>query len=455
MALEVSPTGAIYAARQKDLVEEIKMQYPDIDNGLILFISNFENERFRFWQESSFYYYTGITEAGTVFIQDMENHSKLYIPNCSVSRELWIHSPLELTKENINKHGIDQLEMLGEKCKGYQLFPFFKKDSYQNVINRVQELIKNGGTIFTLAPDNEYQYVEQRLVLKQLSSFIPNLEKSIVNISDIVASMRRTKDMHEIDLLYKAVEITELSHEAAAQAISDNVLECEVQASLEYMMIGSAVRPAFPSIVASGKHTTTLHYNENKKMLQNGELVVVDIGAAYHGYCADITRTYPVSGKFTKRQREVYNMVLATQQYIAEIAKPGYYLNNPDEPEKSLHHLAVEFLKEKSLEKYFIHGIGHYLGLDVHDVGNPKEPLKENDVITIEPGIYIPEEKLGIRIEDDYWIVKNGAVCLSEHLPKKPEHIEELVRQKLRDRNDEGRFLGAHVIDGDDQEIEH
>jgi Xaa-Pro aminopeptidase len=130
---------------------------------------------------------------------------------------------------------------------------------------------------------------------------------------------------------------------------------------------------------------------------------------------------------FTPRQREVYSIVLETQEYIAGVAQPGYWISNKDVPEKSLQHLALDYLKDQGYDRYFIHGIGHFLGMDVHDVGDYKEPLKEGDVITIEPGIYIPEEQLGIRIEDNYWITSHGAVCMSEDLPREPHEIEEFM----------------------------
>jgi Xaa-Pro aminopeptidase len=243
--------------------------------------------------------------------------------------------------------------------------------------------------------------------------------------------------MSEIEQIYRAIEITELAHESAVGAIKNGVLEAEVQASLEYMMIASHARTSFPSIVASGKNGTVLHYNQNTGTLKDGDLVVVDIGAEFENYCADLTRTYPVSGTFNKRQKELYTIVLETQNYIASLAKPGMWLKNKDKADKSLHHLAVKFLATRGYDKYFPHGIGHFLGLDVHDVGNYDEPLHEGDVITIEPGIYIPEESIGIRIEDNYWITKDGALCLSEHLPKDVEDIEAIVQQALRGESDE------------------
>ena len=141
--------------------------------------------------------------------------------------------------------------------------------------------------------------------------------------------------------------------------------------------------------------------------------------------------TYPVSGKFTKRQRELYDIVLDTQEYIAAIAKPGLWLSNKENPDMSLNHLARKYLNDQGYGEYFPHGIGHFLGIDVHDVGDAAQALQAGDVITIEPGIYIPQEGIGIRIEDDYWIVEDGAVRLSEFIPKKAEEIEQMMQQKL------------------------
>ena len=179
--------------------------------------------------------------------------------------------------------------------------------------------------------------------------------------------------------------------------------------------------------MATGKNATVLHYNLAADRLQQNDLVVVDIGARKNGYCADLTRTYPASGEFTDRQIDVYDIVLATQDYIARKARPGMFLRNADKPELSLHHLAVRFLEQKGYGKYFIHGIGHHLGIDVHDVADATQPLEEGAIFTIEPGIYIPQERLGIRIEDNYLMTARGVDCLSGDLPKTAEDIEELM----------------------------
>lgn len=417
-----------YALRRKDLLADVKEQHPD-KNGVIVLLAGFENEEHRFVQESSFYYLTGLDEPAVALVIDMQGKTTLYVPNCLKERAKWVVAPLEVTDAYAKKIGVDAIKLLGTTCAGYQMHPFFPQSEYEQLLKDVKQLIGKDGVLFTLSPATPYGYIEQRLLLQRLQSFGFNVP--IVDISPIVAKLRRSKDMDEIEQMYKAVDITCLAQDAAAKAIADGQSEAEVQASLEYIITGSEAQPSFPSIVGSGKNAAILHYNQNNGTMKNGDLVVVDIGARYNNYCADITRTYPVSGTFTDRQKEVYNIVLEAQTYIADLAKPGMWLSNAEKPEQSLNHLAKKFMQEKGYGHYFPHSIGHYLGLDVHDVGSYKEPLKVGDVITIEPGIYIPEEHIGIRIEDDYWIVKDGAMCLSEGLPKSVNEIEKMVQDKF------------------------
>jgi Xaa-Pro aminopeptidase len=375
----------------------------------------------------------------------LNGKSTLYIPNCFEKRAQWMTLPAALVNHDAKALGVDAVELLGDECAGYELNPYFSADEYAHMIALIKNVVARGGSLFATAPNNGHEYLHARFTFDHLQKFIPELDKSVVDVSPIIASSRRRKDVGEIEHLYRAIEITELAHESAVQAIKHDVLECEVQASLEYMMIASHARTAFPSIVASGKNGTVLHYNQNNGTLKNGDLLVVDIGAEFNNYCADLTRTYPVSGTFTKRQKELYNIVLETQAHIASLAKPGIWLKNKDKVEQSLHHLAVKFLAKRGYDKYFPHGIGHFLGLDVHDVGDYSVPLQEGDVITIEPGIYIAAESIGIRIEDNYWITKDGALCLSEHLPKEADDIEAVVQQALRGESD----------DEEDDEYEH
>jgi len=439
--------GSVYELRRKELVENIKMQFSHVSTGVVVLFAAFEQGSERFRQDKTFYYYTGINEPGTALVIDLHGKSTLYIPNCFEKRAQWMTLSESLVTRDAKALYMNAVEFLGDVCAGYALNPFFAAHEYVHMITVLNDVIKCGGSLFVTVPDNGYECINTRFIVDHLQKFIPTIHQAMIDVSPIIARSRRRKDVGEIEHVYRAVEITELAHESAVQAIGDGVLEAEVQASLEYMMIASHARPSFPSIVASGKNGTVLHYNHNSGTLKDGDLVVIDIGAEFNNYCADLTRTYPVSGSFTKRQKELYSIVLEAQAHIAEYAKPGMWLKNADKPDQSLHHLAVKFITSRGYGKYFPHGIGHFLGLDVHDVGDYSEPLYEGDVITIEPGIYIPQEGIGIRIEDNYWITKDGAVCLSDHLPKEIADIEMAVKRALSGVSDD-------EDDGDDEDYD-
>lgn len=447
-----SQDAGIFALRAKDLVTIIKQEQPEIKKGAVVLFGAFEQERIPFRQESSFYYFTGVTEPGAVAVFNVDGKSILYVPDHGATRGAWVHNAIELTPENAKKLGFDEIRPLGEMAPGYQFHEFSDKKHYSKITADFSELLKQDGKFFTLMPNNAHEYVNQRWQIERFNEFIPGFKNACINISEIVAILRRKKDMREIEKMYKAVEITVLAQGAAAQAISDGITEAEVQASLEYMFTGSGARPAFASIVATGKNGTILHYHANRDVLKAGQLVVVDIGAEIDYYCADLTRTYPVGGAFTKRQKELYTIVLACQELVASKAKPGMWLSNKEKPEQSLHHIAKKFLDEKGYGKYFIHGIGHFLGIDVHDVGSVSEPLRDGDVFTIEPGIYIPEENIGIRIEDNYWVVKDGVICLSESLPKKPEDIEAMMLADIEP--DEEETFEEDEMDTEEEELD-
>lgn len=395
----------IFKNRRNQLVEKIRALHSE---GVIALFAGFENERTRFVQDSTFYYYTGINEPGVVLLIDVSNSkTKLLTPKFDTNRSDWVI-------QQDFKDGIDEVDFLGDSLAGYSVKPYFQEANYKNLI----KILSGYKAVFSTCPENVSFYSEQMYLISRLNNFVPTLNQKLHDISLQITQMRQIKEKEEIELMYKAIEVTALAQEAAFEAIKDGATEAEVKASLEFIFTASGSENAFPSIVASGKNSTVLHYTGGEKEVKNGELVVVDIGAMYEHYCADITRTYSVSGKYTPRQQEIFDIVLETQEYVASLAKPGMWLCNQNHKEESLHHLAKEFLKKKGYADYFIHGIGHYLGLDVHDVGDYTQPLQKNQVFTIEPGIYIPKEQIGVRIEDNYWVVEDGIVCLSEDLPK-------------------------------------
>jgi len=416
---------SVYRERRNALVEAIRQEYPD-KGGTVCLFAGFEQEHFPFIQESNFFYYTGIIEPGVVLLIDLDGKTTLYLPQFAQNRAVWV-----TTQPEYKQLGIDKVEFLGNAMHGYTAKPFFEQAEYAKLLQHFAALVQERKVLFTLAPKRAMHYSQQLFLLERAGSFVPGLQDSIHDISRLTARMRQVKSKDELGLLYQAIDVTCMAHEAAVQTIAPDVSEAEVHAAIEYVFIAAQTKPAFTTIVGGGKNGTVLHYTDNKDLLRTGDLVVVDIGAMYEHYCGDLTRTYPVGGKFSARQKEIYNLVLATQKYIESIAKPGMWLSNKEKPDQSLHHLAQKFLNEKGgYDKYFMHGLGHFLGLDVHDVGDYNEPLKSGNVITIEPGIYIAEENIGVRIEDNYWIVDDGIVCLSEQLPKEVDEIEELMAKK-------------------------
>ena len=418
---------ASFIKRRELLRTAIKKAHPG-KKGVILLFAGFEMDRYAFRQDSSFYYMTGLEEPAVVLAMDLEGRTALYVPHYSTSRAHWVNSMIDSTPQELASYGIDEIQKLGHFCKGYSLAPVCVPSEYEHLTDMLTRQVREGGFIFTLYPQ-EY-FSPETLVVDRLFQSKPELKSALIDVSPLLNALRRTKTQAELELIYTAIDCTMQAQEAAAGRIEPGLYEYQVQAALEFIYAESGASPAFPSIVGSGKNSTVLHYTKNTAQMQKGDLVVVDIGAEIDYYCADLTRTYPVSGMFTNRQRDIYNIVLQTQRYIESIAQPGYWIRNKEQPEKSLQHLAHAYLKEQGYEKYFNHGIGHYLGLDVHDVGSYAEPLKEGDVITIEPGIYIAEERLGVRIEDNYWVTTQGVVCMSEELPKESYEIEEFMAQE-------------------------
>jgi Xaa-Pro aminopeptidase len=249
--------------------------------------------------------------------------------------------------------------------------------------------------------------------------------KAVYGLKDVegdIAYLRQVKSDTEVALLDKAIQITLKAQRAAARTIAPNVMEYEVQAAIEFEFTrNGAERPGYPSIVGSGPFSTVLHYDDNRRRMQAGDVVVVDVGAEYSGYSADVTRTFPVSGKFSARQREIYLIVLDAQKAAIAKVKPGARISD-------LHNAAMSHIRSKGYDKYFIHGTSHHIGLEVHDVGDTSRPFEPNMVITVEPGIYIPEEQLGIRIEDDVLVTPTGYRVLS-NFPKEISEIEALVKR--------------------------
>ncbi len=411
------------AVRRASLIKLIKEEYAGKEGALVL-CAGFERDREPFFQDSSFLYFVGLEEPALVLYQPLDAQAVLYEPAYATDRSVWL--PVKKDAALLTAAEIVEELPLGDAVPGYSTEPLVSELAVKFLTEKFVALVDAGQYLFV--PLREVSF-ESLMFFKQVVELVPGLKNKLIDISPLIGQLRRKKEMRELEHMYKAIEITAAAQEGAAQMIAPQVTESTVQAAIEYIFAeGQSVR-AFPCIVGSGINSTILHYVDNVAVMQKGDLVVIDIGASYNHYAADVTRTYPVSGTFSKRQKEIYQLVLDAQTYIAEAVKPGMYLRNAQFPEESLHHMAAAFFKDHGYGDYFPHGIGHFVGLDVHDVGDVQKPLQPGDVITIEPGLYIREEKLGVRIEDMYWIVQDGEVCLTEGIVKEVEQVEELMKQ--------------------------
>ena len=240
----------------------------------------------------------------------------------------------------------------------------------------------------------------------------------VVYRRDLLASLREAHDADELARMERAIAISREGHEIAARATVAGVSERDVQTQIEYAFFANgATGLSYPSIVGSGPNGAVLHWDQNSRILKDGDLVVIDAAAEYGRYAADVTRTYPVSGHFTPEQAEVYRAVYQAQEDIFAAIKPGVSMAD-------LQHVAEQSLRRAGHLADFIHGFGHFVGLDVHDSGDYERPLVPGAVITVEPGIYLPQQKFGVRIEDEVLITDRGYRLLTDRFPRKLEDVE-------------------------------
>ncbi len=282
---------------------------------------------------------------------------------------------------------------------------------------------------------NEYRFIDEMKARYPLHTFC--------RAASIMKELRAVKTKEEVQVIQKAIDITEVAFRRLLQFIQPGVKEYEIEAEIYHSFLSQrATGVAYHSIIASGDNARTLHYTSNNNVCKDGELILMDFGAEYGGYCADLTRTVPVNGKFTKRQKEVYNACLHLHDYAKSILKPGISILNYTD--KVGEEATKQFLKiglisksdvknedadNRAYRKYLYHGISHHLGLDVHDLGTRTAPITAGMVFTVEPGIYIKEEKMGVRIENNFWITKTGNQDLMKNIPIKAEEIEALMRR--------------------------
>lgn len=381
-----------------------------------------------FRQSSSFFYLTGVELPNAVMVlRPGEGGDLLFLPPRNPNVERWTGPKWGPGEEAADAYGFDDVlsTQPGEIVLDARIRPV------PGFEGRLQGWLSEPGAVLW----TELPAVSSGSVLPPTHRFLASIRDrvptfSVRDIDEHMTALRSIKDGGEIELMRKAIEITIEGQRRAARAIKpgvgEGVIDGVVYAAFRE---GGAEGLAFPSIVGSGYNATTLHYDQNVGSCEDGELVVVDVGARYGYYCGDLTRTYPANGTFTDRQREIYDLVLEAHDRAADAMKPGVTVFD-------LRKIAYGVIEGSSLTdsdgeslgQYFIHGLGHPLGLDAHDPGADENPLEPGMVITNEPGIYLPEEGLGVRIENDFLITDDGAENLSVDLPVKADDIEALMR---------------------------
>lgn len=398
-ALERQPEAA-YQARRAALAHELH-------RGVAILFGSYEPamEYQDFRQDEDFYYLTGWNEPGAALL---------------IADAMPAHG-------NRPAHGYREILLLPERNLHQELYTGPKLDAASpdaaaktgfREVRQLRELPQIMGDVMTSDIYTQLDNDAAKAALTFVAgSFGSDQVPHTKDVRELTKNLRWKKDAGEIELLRKAADASVKAQIAAIHAIRPGVNERVISGILTGTMLANGCeRPSYPSIVGSGRNATVLHYSADDATMESGDVVVVDAAGEYSMYASDITRTMPVNGHFTDRQREIYNVVLGAQRAAAEAFVAGKSkLYSTEHPEDSLDGVARQYIRThgkdlhgQSLEKYFIHGLSHPVGIDVHDPFDRNAVLDRGTVFTIEPGIYIPEEKIGVRIEDTYYVDQNG-----------------------------------------------
>lgn len=408
-----------------------------VSNSIAVFVSNDEwpgngDALHPFKQNSDLFWLSGIIQEDSMVILFPDNPDPKF-------REV-----LVLVRPNELKEKWDGKRLRAEEAKkisGIQTIVWL--DSLDALL---QGWIHLADTIYLDSNENDrktsnIQTREYRFIAEMKARYPLHL---FMRAAKIMKDLRAIKTKEEIAVVQKAIDITDLTFRRIMKFVRPGVHEYEVEAEIWHSFLSNrATGPAYGSIIASGDNARTLHYVSNNAVCKDGDLLLMDFGAEYGGYCADLTRTIPVNGKFTKRQKEVYSACLHLHNYAKSILKPG--INILDYTDKVGEEATKQFIKiglitkadvknedmeNRAYRKYLYHGISHHLGIDVHDLGTRTAPIQAGMLFTIEPGIYIEEEKMGIRIENNFWITKNGNNDLMKNIPITADEIESFMKRK-------------------------
>jgi Xaa-Pro aminopeptidase len=384
------------------------------------------NPSYVFIQEENFYYLTGHNEEGAALLLMPELADQ---KGWSGPREILYLPPRDLAEERWNG------PRMGPDDPGIQEKTGFAHiESVAKLRETLAALAKNYPEIYTELPGPHSEgYPHAANWSQWVKDAMP--QESVKDISPAVGTLRAIKSPGELALIQEAIDPSIDAQLEAMKMMRPSLYEYQVAAKMvQIHAFAGCETEAYAPIVGTGINSTVLHYNKLDHRIEDGDVVLLDVGGQYSGYASDITRTIPANGKFTARQREIYEIVLGAQNAALEALKPGMTLSG--QGPTSLQKIAMEYIdshgKDKegrSLGRYYIHGLSHHVGLDVHDSSGPSRPLEPGMVVTIEPGIYIPEENLGVRIEDDVLITPAGYKLLTARLPRSPDEIEKIMAE--------------------------
>ncbi len=427
-----------YSAIKKDLFVDNRKNYSKNlkPNSLALFVSNDilptnADGSFGFVQNSDLLYLSGIDQEDTILmifpdVKDGKHKEVLFIKETSELIAVW--EGAKLTKEQAKEvSGIENIYWHHEFEKVFKGFVFQAENIYLNSNEHTRRYI-----------DMETGEMRFNKKIKQQYPL-----HTILRSAPIMHKIRAIKHPLEIEQIQQACNITEKGFRRLLNFVKPGVMEYEIEAELIHEFVRNRSRGfAYGPIVASGANACVLHYVENNRACKDGDVILLDVAAEYANYASDMTRAIPVNGKYTKRQKEVYNAVLRVMKAATKMLVVG---NTFDKYNKAVGDLMTEELLQLGLlksdevknqnpawpayKKYFMHGTSHFLGLDVHDVGFFHEPMQAGNVFTCEPGIYIPEEGLGIRLENNILITPNGNDDLMKNIPLEADEIEELMNK--------------------------
>ena len=414
------PTTSEYAARRCELMERLRRRGP---NSVVVIRGAADPDiEGKFRQANDFAYLTGFHEpdAALILIPD-ENKDILYVPPTRGGDRM--NSARTAPGEALARDRAFSAVESSAKFLG----DLFTAVADPGVRRRGRPTV-----VYTKGTSGEAARTNDGRFARFLREGATTTE--FRDVAPAIAEMRKSKSPAELAVLRRAIAITGDAQAEVIRNLRPGLPEYAIEGRiLGTFTSGGAHGAAFPSIVGSGPNSTIPHYFRNDRTIASGDLLVVDIGADYRGYAADITRTFPADGVFTPRQREIYDLVLQAQKAVEAEMKPG---------KTRLHDMTgftADFLRksplrakdengdEKTMDHFFVHGLGHFLGMDVHDVGDYGPAVKVGEVFTIEPGIYIKSENLGVRIEDDYVMTENGPEKLSKDIPSDPTAIEQLM----------------------------